>query len=161
MKKQLLVCIAAASLMASTPFAIATGAAKTGTAPDKTAVAVPGDTPILVSKVIQNLESKGYLGLRELELAHDVYQADVVTAQGDAINVKVNAMTGEVMGSKAMPNHLSILDIVKKVEEAGYRITKIKAEGETYKVRALDKEGKKAALKVNAMRGEISKKWFD
>jgi len=155
MKKQLLVCIVAASLTATVLFAMTAAAA----APAK--VAAIANAPIAVSKVIENLEAKGYVGLREVELEDAVYQADVVTAEGEAMDVKVNAMTGEVMGSKGTPNHFSIVDIAKKVEEAGYRITQIKADGETYKVKALDKEDKKAALKVNARTGEISKKWFD
>lgn len=124
-------------------------------------VAANVNTPIAVSQIIQNLEAKGYVGIREIELEDNVYKADVVTAEGEVLDVKINPMTGEMMGSVGAPKHLSVLEVAKKVEEAGYRIIKIKADGESYKVKALDKEGKKASLKVNASSGEISKKWFD
>ena len=165
MRKELLILVTGTSLILASPFAMAAKAA--AAVADKTAKQAivvektAENTPVAVSKILENLKAKGYVGLREVELDDNVYKADVVTAEGEALDVKVNATTGEVMSPKATPNHLSIVDVAKKVEEAGYRITKIKAEGEAYKVRALDKDGKKAALKVNAMTGEISKKWFD
>jgi hypothetical protein len=164
MKKQLLMVTVGASMLMAAPAVMATDSAKTGTIVTKPATVserTTHHTPIAVSKVLENLAAKGYVGLRELELDDGVYKADVVTSQGEVMDIKINMMTGEPVGSKGGAKHLSIVEVAKKVEEAGYRIIKIKADGETYKVKALDVEGKKAALKVNAVSGEISKKWFD
>jgi len=116
---------------------------------------------IAVSKVLQNLEAQGYVGVREVELDNGVYKADVVSTNGSKQDVEINAMSGMIAGPKNLPNHFSSIDIAKKVEQAGYQIIKMESDGDTYKIRGLDREGKKKALKVNAMTDEITKKWFN
>jgi hypothetical protein len=164
MKKQLLILAMGASMLMSAPVAMATDSVKLDAMAAKSEAAsekIVQNQPLAVSKVLENLGAKGYVGLRAIELDDGVYKADVVTAQGEVKDVKINRMTGELMGTKGEAKHLSMVDIAKKVEGAGYRIIKIKADEDVYKVKALDVEGKKSGLKVDAVTGEIDKKWFD
>lgn len=149
-------------VLLSTPLAVVITNNAIAAQSAETTAQKPGvNAPISASKVLEKIAATGYMGLSELDLEDNVYKADVVANNGDTLKIKINADSGELMGPKVTPNRYSMLDIAKKVEDAGYKITQIKADGEKYKVKVIDKDGKKTSLKVSAMTGEISKKWFD
>ena len=146
MKKQLLALTLGMTALIAAPFVVATE---------------NQSAPIAVSKVLQNLQAQGYVAVREVELDNGVYKADVISTNGAKQDIEINAMSGVITGPKNLPNHFSSIDIAKKVEDAGYQISKMELDGDVYKIKGLDREGKKKALKVNAMTGEITKKWFN
>lgn len=166
MKKQLLALTVGIGAIVATPFVAAETLRSTV---DTTAVRPTTDAmvrgnqsaPIAVSKVLQSLEAQGYVAVRDVELDNGVYKADVISTDGAKQDIEVNAMSGAIKGHKNPPNHFSAIDIAKKVEDAGYQITKMESDGDTYKVKSLDRDGKKTSLKVNAMTGDITKKWFN
>ncbi len=110
-----------------------------------------------MSKALNGLKTKGFDVVKKIEFDDGMYEAKIMTALGKEIKVKMNAKTGEIEKPKDGLVWLSALDVAKKVEDAGYHsISKIDTEGKDYEVRALNKDGKQAKLKVNAQTGEIA-----
>jgi hypothetical protein len=110
-----------------------------------------------MSKALNGLKTKGFDVVKKIEFDDGMYEAKIMNALGKEIKVKMNAKTGEIEKPKEGLVWLSALDVAKKVEDAGYHsISKIDTEGKEYEVKALNKDGKEAKLKVNAQTGEIS-----
>ncbi len=139
-----------------------------------TQIALADDLPnatIQISAVIQNLQAKGYKNIHEVKFDDGIYKAEASNADGKEIKLHINPQTNEITKIKIehkiklKPNlgKLSMLDIIKKVEKAGYHhVYKIEFKGKKYEIKALNKNGKKTKLRVNANTGEISKEgWFD
>jgi len=148
MKKQFLI-----SLLAGCALSLA--------APGVLANNLPANA-VSMATVLQNLQAAGYVAIQEVKFDDGVYKAEVINPQGIEVKVSLDAQTGKVVEPASMPKMISISDAVKKVEAAGYTsISKVEADKGKYEVKALDKEGKKARLDVNAMNGEITKKMFD
>ncbi|MBS0359524.1 MAG: PepSY domain-containing protein [Proteobacteria bacterium] len=127
-----------------------------------TLTALADDVPsssVQMSKILQNLQSKGYSNVREIEFEEGVYEVKAMTAQGNKIKIYVNPQTGEIINNaKAERNRMSALEVVQKLESAGYHnIYKIESHGHKYEVKAFDQNRKKAELKVDGNTGKISK----
>lgn len=129
-----------------------------------TQISFADETPATLldmSKILQNLNSKGYNIVRKVELEHGMYEAETINTQGNEIKIQINAQTGEITSPKESNKQITMLDAVKKVETEGYHnISKIKSEHGNYEIKALDKDGKKVELKVDASTGKINKAWF-
>ncbi|KTD22853.1 Uncharacterized conserved protein [Legionella lansingensis] len=135
---------------------VCSGLLLTITAPIVFADNLPANT-LPMSKILQSLQSKGYNIIKEIEFEHGAYEVEAIGPQGNKLELRVNPQTGEISNDKnnqAKP--ISMLDAVQKLESAGYHsIYKIESEGNKYEVKALDKNGKKVKLKMNASTGEI------
>ena len=130
-------------------------------------IALADDIPsnaLPISKILQDLHAKGYTLIKKVEFEHGTYEVKAIGPNGNKMKLQVNPQTGEITNNKSNnAKMMSMLDAVKKVESAGYHnIYKIKQEDNKYEVKALDKNGKKVELKINADTGEIKKEgWFD
>jgi len=130
----------------------------------------PQNVPNIVP-VIQHLQSKGYVPIHEIKFDDGMYKAEIWKGNDQEIKLEINPQTKEITQTKtkqethpALPAvKLSLLEIVKKVEAAGYHsVYKIKFKMSRYEVKALDKEGKKVELNVDANTGKVNKEgWFD
>lgn len=118
-------------------------------------------TSIQMSSILQNLQTKGYNNVKKIKFEDGEYEAKVINAQGREEKLHINPQTGAILNApKAAQANITALEAAKKVEAAGYHnIYKLEAEdGNEYEVKAIDKNGKKAELKVNATTGEITPK---
>lgn len=120
-------------------------------------------TSLPMSKILQDLQSKGYNAVRKVKFEHGSYEVEAMSKQGTKIKLNVNPQTGKITINPKTPNTLTMLSIVQKIEAAGYHnIYKVKSERGKYEVKALDKDNKKVELNVDAQSGEIKKEgWFD
>lgn len=117
-----------------------------------------------MSKILQNLQTKGFTIIKEVEFEHGAFEVEAIGPQGNKLKLQVNPQTGEITNNKDnQTNQLSILAAVQKLEAAGYHnIYRIELDDSKYEVKALDKDGKEVSLKINANTGEIKKEgWFD
>jgi hypothetical protein len=114
-----------------------------------------------ISVAIQKLQAKGYKNIRKIEFKDGFYEAKVMTADGYKADLRVNTKTGVIENPAKELKWLSILEIVKKVQAAGYHdIYKIKFDDGGYEVAAFDKDGKDVQLDVDALTGEVKNNWF-
>jgi hypothetical protein len=114
-----------------------------------------------MSTILQKLQAKGYSIIREIKFEKGAFEAKAINAQGNEIDIRINPQTGEMFQPTANPARLNMLEVVKKVEAAGYHnIYKIKSDDDKYDVKALDNNGKSVEVEVNAITGTISKEWF-
>lgn len=114
-----------------------------------------------MSVAIQKLQAKGYKNIRKIEYKDGFYEAKIMTTDGYKAEVRVNTKTGAIENPTKEIKSLGILEVVKKVQAAGYHdIYKISFDDGEYEVAALDKDGKDVQLDVNASTGEIKKNWF-
>lgn len=130
----------------------------------QTAFADKSSMPKDVMKInvaIQKLQAKGYKNIRKIEFKDGFYEAKVVTVDGYKAELRVNTRTGLIENPTKEIKSLDILEIVKKVQAAGYHdIYKISFDDGEYEVTALDKDGNDVKLDVNASTGKIKKDWF-
>lgn len=118
-------------------------------------------TTLPISSIIEKINAKGYKIIREVEYSNNVYKAEVLNKDGLKLNLVIDEKTGVIKEPTEKSVHISILDAINKVEAAGYKdVYKIKCEDKKYEIGALNKDGKKVDLKVNAKTGEVSKEWF-
>lgn len=116
---------------------------------------------IKINVAIQKIQAQGYKNIREIKFKNGFYEAEVFTAEGNKLEVRVNTKTGDVEKLKKEPKLLSMLEIIKKVQAAGYRdIHKISFDDGEYEVTAISKDGIDTKLELKAETGEISKSWF-
>jgi hypothetical protein len=121
---------------------------------------VPADA-ISFSKLLSSLHNAGYNVVLKVEFDDGVYKANVIDPQGRQIKVSIEPTSGEVIKPKSETNQLSMMDAVKKVENAGYHnFYKITSGHDKYEIKALDKDNKKVAIEVDTKTGKISKDMF-
>lgn len=143
MKKQTILSLIAAGAMLFTASAVFAADTKSQMAP--------------LSTALQNLQADGYVAVKEIKLEGESYKAEAINMQGKKVEVKLDS-AGKVVEPKSTKPGISMLTAVKKVEEAGYHdIHKVDSEKDKYEVKALDKEGKKVSLEVDALSGDIKK----
>ncbi|MDF3054263.1 MAG: hypothetical protein K0Q74_170 [Gammaproteobacteria bacterium] len=127
-----------------------------------TQIALAEDIPVSsaqMSSILQSLQAKGYNNVKKIKFTDGKYEARAVNAQGKIEKLDINAQTGAILdGKKPAKKMITALEVATKVEAAGYRsIYKLEADSGKYEVRALDKDGKKVELEIDATTGEIKK----
>lgn len=111
-----------------------------------------------MSTILKNLQTDGYLVVEKIKFKDGFYKAEVINSEGREIDVKLSSETGKIVEPKESKQGMNMLAAVKKAEEAGYHsISKVKSKKDVYKIKALDKEGKEADLKIDAFSGVITK----
>ena len=120
-------------------------------------------------EVIIHLQEQGYTSIEEIVLNHNSYEAIVITAENKITKLFIDAETNEIYDSKPIakngikfhPAKLTMLEAVKKVEEAGYHhIYHIELIDGKYKVKALYKNEVSTELNVDGNTGVLKKKWW-
>ena len=111
-----------------------------------------------MSDVLHKLKTKGYLVVKEIALKQDEYVASVLDDEGEAVEVHINAHSGEIISMKKINPHISTSDIVESIEQLGYGgITYIAAKDNYFIVTVLGPDGKPLQLTVDAVTGKITK----
>lgn len=111
-----------------------------------------------VSAILQILKNDGYLAIQKVELVNDEYQVQALDNEGEPVDIRINSHSGEIISMKKTDSHISMLEVVEKIEGVGYSgITSIAAQNSHYQVTAMGPDGKKTLLKVDAVTGKISK----
>jgi len=114
-----------------------------------------------ITAAIEKLQAKGYKNIRKIEFKDGYYEAKVMTADGYKAELRVNTKTGAIENPTKEVKSLGILEIIKKVQAAGYHdIYKISFDEGKYEVAAIDQAGVDVKLDVNASTGEIKKDWL-
>lgn len=114
-----------------------------------------------MSKVLRNLQEQGYSVVLKVELDNGMYDAKVMDAKGKELKINVAPQTGEVIKPKAQTARLTMMEAVKKAEEAGYKgIYRVTTSQNEYEMKGYDKDSKKVSLNVDATTGKINKEWF-
>lgn len=125
---------------------------------------VPDDA-IPITTAVKNLQSQGYVSIKEIRFDDGVYKAKALNAEGYPTRVSINAKTGQITVSERSAhkhdNMGIMLKVIQKVEAAGYtHISKVERSYPHYEVKAIDQKGKRVKLKVNPATGDISKDRF-
>lgn len=113
-----------------------------------------------LSSIIQQLKTDGYYGFDKIDMERGVYEITVFDKMGHEFKLKVNPTTGVIL-NKPTPDVASITmeDAVVAVEKAGYTNIKeieIKHDKNYFKVEALNAQGKKVKLHVDAKTGAVT-----
>lgn len=119
------------------------------------------ENPGQMTKVLEDLKSKGYDIVKKIEFNDDknMYNAKVVNAEGKGMKLKIDAKSGEITKAKDAVEGITALEVAQKVQAAGYTsIQKIDTEtfGNDYYVKALGKDNKVINLEVDAKSGKVS-----
>lgn len=112
--------------------------------------------------VLNKLDAAGYSAIKEVELeSNGNYKVETINAKGEKIEFIVDSNKPVIEPGPKNMKILTASEVAKKVMDAGYmNITKVKFQGDSYDVKAQDKDGKMVRLDVNLMTGAISKDWF-
>lgn len=126
---------------------------------DTTTIASTGAIPM--SKILTNLQEKGYAIVLKIELEDGSYKAKVIDSKGKELKINITPQTGEIIRPKAQTARLTMAEAVKKAEEAGYKnIYKVSSSSNEYELKGFDKDNKKVSVNVDATTGKINKEWF-
>jgi hypothetical protein len=110
-----------------------------------------------VSAILQILKHEGYISAQRIELINDEYQVNALDGEGEPVAIRINSHSGEIISMDKTDSHISMLEIVEKIEGVGYAgITFIEAKNSYYEVMAIGPDGKKSHLRVDAITGKIS-----
>jgi uncharacterized membrane protein YkoI len=120
------------------------------------------ENAISMSKILDNLKGKGVIAIKEIEYDDGVYKAKIITNDGKSDKITFNPKTGELKASENLGG-LSAMDIAIKVEGQGYtNIYKMELDSDKkYEVKAVNKDGKRTKLEVDAISGKILKEKTD
>lgn len=111
-----------------------------------------------VSVVLQKLKAEGYIAVKKIKLVDDEYQVNAINNLGETADILINSYTGELISMKKIEPHISMFEIVEKVEAVGYgNITAIEAKNNDYEIMAVDRVGKETQLRVDAITGKVTK----
>ena len=108
--------------------------------------------------ILTNLKDQGYVAVHEIKFDDNVYKAEVINSAGNEVKVKIDAQTGKVIEPKDKENTMSMLDSVKKAEAAGFKnIYAVESEDDGFKMKAVDKDGKKVKIHFD-LSGNVTSK---
>jgi len=119
-------------------------------------------TPQPISVILKKLKSDGYANVKQVKLEGDQYQITAMSSDGGSTILRVNSFNGDVVDMKKMDSHISMLEVVDKIESLGYSsITFIEAQDDHYQIQAIGPDGKKVELKVDATNGALTKNYVN
>ncbi len=111
---------------------------------------------IPMSKLINELETHGYVVVNKVDYDNDVYHVEGINKEGKEVKADINPQSGKITVTSDEKARLTISEAVKKLEQSGYHdIYSIEASGDKYEAKALDKDGNKASVDVDAVTGEV------
>jgi uncharacterized membrane protein YkoI len=111
-----------------------------------------------VGVVLKALKSQGYVTIRKIQLVNDSYWVHALNEQGEPVDLQINSHNGEIITMKKTDLHISMEEVVTKIEAVGYTgISFIQAQNNHYDVIAIGPNGKRTQLQVDAATGAITK----
>jgi uncharacterized membrane protein YkoI len=134
------------------PIAPATVAESTAVTP---AVTTQAASPMVEADVRTLLMAKGYKDINDVEFKEGTWTADAKSADGNHVEVKIDAATGKIYPDERVAT-LGKDAIIVKAQDAGYtNIHDVELEGGVWKVEANDSEGNDVELKMDPDDGHI------
>jgi uncharacterized membrane protein YkoI len=107
------------------------------------------------AQVRAKLESQGYTKVNDLKFEDGVWKADARSADGNRVDVRIDAATGEVFPDEQVAN-LSEADVQAKLAAAGYtNVHDVDYEDGIWNAEADDPEGKDVELKIDPKTGKV------
>ena len=107
------------------------------------------------AQVRAKLESQGYTKVNDLKFEDGVWKADARSADGNRVDVRIDAATGEVFPDEQVAN-LSEADVRAKLAAAGYtNVHDVDYEDGIWNAEADDPEGKDVELKIDPKTGKV------
>jgi len=140
--------------------ACATGAAfaqepQTTTATTTTTTETKAQATLTEVQVRAQLESKGYTKVNDVKFEDGVWKADARSADGNRVDVRLDAKTGEIFPDEQVAN-LNEDTVRAKLSAAGYtNVHDVDYEDGIWNAEADDPAGKDVELKIDPATGEV------
>jgi uncharacterized membrane protein YkoI len=107
------------------------------------------------AQVQAKLETQGYTKVNDLKFEDGVWKADARSADGNRVDVRIDAATGEVFPDEQVAN-LGEADVRAKLAAAGYtNVHDVDYEDGIWNAEADDPEGKDVELKIDPKTGKV------
>lgn len=113
------------------------------------------------AQVRAQLEAQGYTKVNDVKFEDGVWKADARSADGNRVDVRVDATTGEVFPDEMVAN-LTEADVRAKLAAAGYtNVHDVDYEDGIWNAEADDPQGKDVELKIDPKTGKVMGKEKD
>jgi hypothetical protein len=140
----------------ATAFAAGTAVAQDPIAPPVTPpVTTEVASPMTETDVRAAMGAEGYTEINDVKFSEGVWTADAKSADGNHVEVKLDATTGKIIPDEHVAK-ISKDEVIVKVQAAGYtNVHDVDFEGGVWKVEANDSAGNDVELKVDPDNGRI------
>ncbi|TWI10238.1 PepSY domain-containing protein [Aerolutibacter ruishenii] len=107
------------------------------------------------AQVRAKLQAQGYTAVNDVKFEDGVWKADARSANGNRVDVRLDATTGEVYPDEQVAN-LTEADVRARLAEAGYtNVHDLDYEDGIWNAEADDPTGKDVELKIDAKTGKV------
>ncbi|TWT22465.1 PepSY domain-containing protein [Luteimonas marina] len=107
------------------------------------------------AEVRAKLEAQGYTKVNDVEFDDGMWEADARSADGNRVQVRIDASTGEVYANEQVAN-LGKADVEAKLAAAGYsKVHDVELDDGVWKAEAEDAAGKDVELRLDPATGKI------
>ena len=107
------------------------------------------------AQVRTQLEAQGYTKVNDLKFEDGVWKADARSADGNRVDVRMDAATGKVFPDEQVAN-LTEADVRAKLATAGYtNVHDVDYEDGIWNAEADDPQGKDVELKIDPKTGKV------
>lgn len=107
------------------------------------------------TQVRAKLEAQGYTSVNDVKFEDGVWKADARSADGNRVDVRLDAATGEVYPDEQVAN-LSEADVRARLAAAGYtNVHDVDYEDGIWNAEADDATGKDVELKIDPKTGKV------
>ena len=107
------------------------------------------------AQVRTQLEAQGYTKVNDLKFEDGVWKADARSADGNRVDVRMDATTGKVFPDEQVAN-LSEADVRAKLATAGYtNVHDVDYEDGIWNAEADDPQGKDVEVKIDPKTGKV------
>lgn len=152
MKTTILGTALALTLASAIPMAMAHDPAATAQTP---AVTTKTTSPMNATDVSVLLSSKGFTEINDVEFKDGTWTADAKSADGNHVELRIDANTREVFADAAVAT-IGKDEIIAKVQAAGYtNVHDVEIEDGVWKAEANDAKGKDVEVRLNPNDGSI------
>lgn len=136
----------------ATAFVAGTAVAQEPVTPPVTTEAA---SPMTETDVRAAMGAEGYTEINDVKFTEGVWTADAKSADGNHVEVKLDATTGKIIPDEHVAK-ISKDEVIVKVQAAGYtNVHDVDFEGGVWKVEANDSAGNDVELKVDPDNGRI------
>jgi opacity protein-like surface antigen len=112
-------------------------------------------SPMTETDVRAAMGAEGYTEINDVKFTEGVWTADAKSADGNHVEVKLDAATGKIIPDEHVAK-ISKDEVIVKVQAAGYtNVHDVDFEGGVWKVEANDSAGNDVELKVDPDNGRI------
>ena len=113
------------------------------------------------AQIRASLETQGYTNINDVKFKDGAWKADARSADGNRVDVRVDAVTGKVYPETQVAN-LSKADVQAKLTAAGYfKVHDVEFRNGVWEAEAENEDGKDFELRVDAKTGDVISKRKD